>query len=62
MKATQPDNKGHFGKYGGMYVPEHIVPRPWMLAGAFTAAQGACHLTCKYGHYVLIAADLRSTR
>jgi hypothetical protein len=25
MKATQPDNKGHFGKYGGMYVPETLM-------------------------------------
>ena len=25
MRATQPDNQGHFGKYGGMYVPETLM-------------------------------------
>ena len=25
MRATQPDSQGHFGKYGGMYVPETLM-------------------------------------
>ena len=25
MKATQPDKLGHFGDYGGMYVPETLM-------------------------------------
>ena len=25
MKATQPDKQGHFGDYGGMYVPETLM-------------------------------------
>ena len=25
MKPTQPNKKGHFGEYGGMYVPETLM-------------------------------------
>ena len=39
MKATQPDNKGHFGKYGGMYVPETLMEPLNELSRVFKKAK-----------------------
>ena len=36
MKATQPDNKGHFGKYGGMYVLERRLWSRSMSSPAYS--------------------------
>ncbi len=37
--ATLPDRQGHFGPYGGRYVPETLMPALDELAGAYAAAQ-----------------------
>ena len=38
MKATQPDKLGHFGDYGGMYVPETLMEPLNELTKVFKSA------------------------
>ena len=38
MKATQPDKQGHFGDYGGMYVPETLMEPLNELTKVFKSA------------------------
>lgn len=38
-KYTQPDTRGHFGKYGGKYVPETLMYALQELEDAYTAAK-----------------------
>ena len=37
---TLPDERGHFGPYGGRFVPETLVPALEELTAAWTAARG----------------------
>src|ERR1700726_2095642 len=39
MTTTQPDSKGHFGPYGGRYVPEVLMPPPEQLEQAYLEAR-----------------------
>ena len=39
MKPFQPDDSGHFGKYGGRYVPETLMAPLEELAAAYQAAR-----------------------
>ncbi|MEO8435190.1 MAG: tryptophan synthase subunit beta [Pyrinomonadaceae bacterium] len=39
MKVLQPDDSGHFGKYGGRYVPETLMAPLEELAAAYQAAR-----------------------
>lgn len=39
MKPTQPDSKGHFGNYGGMYVPETLMEPLNELTRVFKSAK-----------------------
>ena len=39
MKATQPDKLGHFGDYGGMYVPETLMEPLNELTRVFKSAK-----------------------
>ncbi|MFH1277217.1 MAG: tryptophan synthase subunit beta [Candidatus Eisenbacteria bacterium] len=37
MKKTQPDRRGYFGKYGGRFVPETVMPALFELEKAYFA-------------------------
>ena len=39
MMATQPDARGHFGPYGGRYVPEVLMAPLEELERAYAAAR-----------------------
>ena len=39
MAKAQPDERGHWGRYGGRYVPETLMVALNELTTAFTAAQ-----------------------
>ena len=39
MKTTQPDSRGHFGSYGGIFVPETLIEPLRELSEVYKAAQ-----------------------
>ncbi|HWP81265.1 MAG TPA: tryptophan synthase subunit beta [Bacteroidota bacterium] len=50
--GTMPDEKGHFGKFGGMYIPETLVPAAEELAKAYTLAKTDPGFRREYRYYL----------
>ena len=43
MAMTEPLNNGRFGNFGGMFVPETLIPACQELEKAFEAEQADLH-------------------
>ena len=39
-QAVQPDERGHFGEFGGQYIPETLMPAVRELEAAYREAAG----------------------
>jgi len=47
-----PDAKGHFGQYGGIFVPETIMPALEELTAEYTRAAGSAAFRAELGYYL----------
>lgn len=52
MKYTLPDKTGHFGKYGGTYVPETLIPCLEELKIAYSAARKDKKFKEEFNYYL----------
>ena len=51
-RAKQPDERGHFGPYGGMFVPETLMPALQDLASEFLAAKEDAEFRKELDYYL----------
>ncbi len=53
MNKWQPDEKGHFGSFGGRYVPETLVPALDELAGVYESVRHDADFHRELEHYLV---------
>ena len=51
MKQTIPDNTGHFGEFGGRYVPETLMPALLELEEAYMSIRDDSEFQAEFDYY-----------
>ena len=52
LKQTIPDQTGHFGEFGGRYVPETLMPALLELEKAYMSIKGDPEFQAEFNYYL----------